>query len=68
MGFGRYPAMVCPFAENGTLTSYLDRGHARLPVAEILRLVSYVSCSSFWKRTLILFLSARQRCFWPTVL
>ncbi|KAN0073718.1 Protein kinase-like domain containing protein [Tylopilus felleus] len=39
MGFGRYPAMVCPFAENGTLTSYLDRGHARLPVAEILRLV-----------------------------
>ena len=39
MGFGRYPAMVCPWAENGTLTLYFARGHAHLPVAEILRLV-----------------------------
>ena len=39
MGFGRYPAVVCPWAENDTLTLYLTRGHAHLPVAEILRLV-----------------------------
>ncbi|KAN0073723.1 Protein kinase-like domain containing protein, partial [Tylopilus felleus] len=43
MGFGRYPAMVCPWAENDTLTLYLARDHAHLPVAEILRLLDNVA-------------------------
>ena len=24
MGFGQFPGMVCPWAENGALTSYLE--------------------------------------------
>lgn len=39
MGFSRFPAMVCPWAENGTLTSYLKDRHANLSAREILGLV-----------------------------
>ena len=45
MGFGRFPAMVCPWAENGTLTSYLKDRHAHLPEFEILGLVSILGTS-----------------------
>ncbi|KAF8556027.1 hypothetical protein OG21DRAFT_1521345 [Imleria badia] len=51
-GFGQFPAMVCPWAKNGTLTSYLKECHDGLPVVEILHL------------DLIPVRSAGQRCFW----
>ncbi|KAN0073724.1 Protein kinase-like domain containing protein [Tylopilus felleus] len=38
--------MVCPWAENGTLTLYFARGHAHLPVAEILRLLDNLNVAS----------------------
>lgn len=50
MNFGRFPAMVCPWAENGTLTSYLQDCHGRLPVLEILRLVCILG-TSFWEES-----------------
>lgn len=67
MGFGRFPAMVCPWAENGTLTSYLKERHSHLSAVEILGLVGIFG-DFVPKRTLIPILSARWRCFWPTVL
>lgn len=39
MNFGRFPAMVCPWAENGSLTSYLERLHDTLTRSERLVLV-----------------------------
>ena len=45
MGFGWFPAMVCPWAENGTLTSYLKDRHANLSVVEILGLVGILETS-----------------------
>ena len=42
MGFGRFPAMVCPWVENGALTSYLEDRYESLSVIENLRLVSLV--------------------------
>jgi hypothetical protein len=39
LGFGRFPAMVCPWVENGALTSYLEDRHHSLSVIEILGLV-----------------------------
>ncbi|KIJ07683.1 hypothetical protein PAXINDRAFT_90024, partial [Paxillus involutus ATCC 200175] len=39
MGFGRFPAMVCPWLENGTLTSYLEHRHDTLRPLERLALV-----------------------------
>ena len=38
-GFGPFPAMVCPWLENGTLTSYLERYGADLEILWILTLV-----------------------------
>ena len=38
-GFGPFPAMVCPWLENGTLTSYLERCGAGLEILRILALV-----------------------------
>ena len=38
-GFGPFPAMVCPWLENGTLTSYLERYGADLEILRILTLV-----------------------------
>ncbi|KAF8552984.1 hypothetical protein OG21DRAFT_1604384 [Imleria badia] len=43
MGFGRFPAMVCPWVENGPLTSYLEDCHDRLSVVEILGLLNNVT-------------------------
>ena len=39
LGSGRFPAMVCPWIENGSLTSYMEGYHAILPVVDILALV-----------------------------
>ncbi|KAF8839957.1 WD40 repeat-like protein, partial [Paxillus ammoniavirescens] len=39
MNFGRFPAMVCPWLENGSLTSYLERRNDTLTTAEILALL-----------------------------
>ncbi|KAF8839732.1 WD40 repeat-like protein [Paxillus ammoniavirescens] len=36
MSFGRFPAMVCPWLENGSLTSYLECRHDTLKVVERL--------------------------------
>ncbi|KAG6375772.1 kinase-like domain-containing protein [Boletus reticuloceps] len=44
MGFGRFPAMVCPWVENGTLTVYLKHCYDNLSVVEILVLYLH-SCS-----------------------
>ena len=38
-GFGPFPAMVCPWLENGTLTSYLERSDANLKIRQLLELV-----------------------------
>ncbi|KAF8550643.1 kinase-like protein [Imleria badia] len=35
-GFGPFPAMVCPWLENGTLTSYLERCGADLKIVQLL--------------------------------
>ncbi|KAF8834413.1 kinase-like protein, partial [Paxillus ammoniavirescens] len=39
MGFGRFPAMVCPWLANGSLTSYLERRRDTLNPVERLSLV-----------------------------
>ncbi|KAF8840902.1 WD40 repeat-like protein [Paxillus ammoniavirescens] len=43
MNFGRFPAMVCPWFENGSLTSYLERRNDALNPAERVSLVSVCS-------------------------
>ncbi|KIJ14351.1 hypothetical protein PAXINDRAFT_100093 [Paxillus involutus ATCC 200175] len=40
MGFGRFPAMVCPRLKNGSLTSYLERRRDTLTPVERLVLIS----------------------------
>ncbi|KIJ09596.1 hypothetical protein PAXINDRAFT_102218 [Paxillus involutus ATCC 200175] len=40
MNFGRFPAMVCPWLENGSLTSYLERRHDSLNPADRVSLIS----------------------------
>ncbi|KIJ07611.1 hypothetical protein PAXINDRAFT_102882 [Paxillus involutus ATCC 200175] len=40
MNFGRFPAMVCPWLENGSLTSYLERRHGTLNSVERVSLIS----------------------------
>ncbi|KAF8840941.1 kinase-like protein [Paxillus ammoniavirescens] len=40
VGFGGFPAMVCPWLENGTLTSYLTRQHDTLKPVQRLALIS----------------------------
>jgi serine/threonine protein kinase len=39
MGFGQFPAMVSPWLENGSLTSYLERRGDTLTTMERLALV-----------------------------
>ncbi|KAF8839143.1 kinase-like protein [Paxillus ammoniavirescens] len=43
MNFGRFPAMVCPWLENGSMTSYLARPDSSLTTTERLSLVSDVA-------------------------
>ncbi|KAF9228825.1 kinase-like protein [Gyrodon lividus] len=43
MGFGQFPAMVCPWLEHGTLTSYLERGNDSLTRREKLTLLCDVA-------------------------
>ncbi|KAF8835788.1 kinase-like protein, partial [Paxillus ammoniavirescens] len=43
MGFGHFPAMVCPWLEDGPLTSYLERRHDNLTMGERLVLLNDVS-------------------------
>ncbi|KIJ13858.1 hypothetical protein PAXINDRAFT_13406 [Paxillus involutus ATCC 200175] len=43
MGFGQFPATVCPWLENGSLTSYLGRRDDTLTKVERLTLVSDVA-------------------------
>ncbi|KIJ10303.1 hypothetical protein PAXINDRAFT_102054 [Paxillus involutus ATCC 200175] len=43
MKFGRFPAMVCPWLENGSLTSYLERPDRNLTTAARLSLLSDVA-------------------------
>ncbi|KAF8839145.1 kinase-like protein [Paxillus ammoniavirescens] len=43
MNFGRFPAMVCPWLENGSLTSYLARSDSSLTTTERLSLVNNVA-------------------------
>ncbi|KAF9228870.1 kinase-like protein [Gyrodon lividus] len=43
MGFGRLPAMVCPWREHGPLTSYLERRDDNLTVMERLTLLGDVA-------------------------
>ncbi|KAF9219836.1 kinase-like protein [Gyrodon lividus] len=42
-GFGRFPAMVCPWLENGPLTSYLERRDDSLTTVERLVLLADVA-------------------------
>ncbi|KAF8836692.1 kinase-like protein [Paxillus ammoniavirescens] len=49
-GFGRLPAMVFPWLENGSLTSYLERPDNNLTTAERLSLVSDVAAGlQYWR-------------------
>ncbi|KIJ11351.1 hypothetical protein PAXINDRAFT_101706 [Paxillus involutus ATCC 200175] len=41
--FGQFPAMVCPWLENGSLTAYLERRYDNLTAVERLTLVSDVA-------------------------
>ncbi|KAF8839140.1 kinase-like protein [Paxillus ammoniavirescens] len=43
MNFGRFPAMVCPWLENGSLTSYLERPDRNITTPARLFLVSGVA-------------------------
>jgi len=43
MGFGRFPAMVCPWLENGPLTSYLERERDSLSAGQRLALAHDVA-------------------------
>ncbi|KAF9244247.1 kinase-like domain-containing protein [Melanogaster broomeanus] len=43
MGFGRFPAMVCPWLANGPLTSFLEHRHEGLTVGERLTLLRDVA-------------------------
>ncbi|KAG6375771.1 kinase-like domain-containing protein [Boletus reticuloceps] len=43
MGFGRFPAMVCPWVENGTLTLYLENRYDSLSVIGVLGLLNNVA-------------------------
>ncbi|KAF9232254.1 kinase-like domain-containing protein, partial [Melanogaster broomeanus] len=43
MDFGRFPAMVCPWLENGQLTSYLERRGNTLTMGERLALLNDVA-------------------------
>ncbi|KAF9238962.1 kinase-like domain-containing protein [Melanogaster broomeanus] len=43
MDFGRFPAMVCPWLENGQLSSYLERRRDNLTTGEMLTLLSDVA-------------------------
>ncbi|KAF9230141.1 kinase-like protein, partial [Melanogaster broomeanus] len=43
MDFGRFPAMVCPWLENGQLSSYLERQGNTLTTGERLTLLSDVA-------------------------
>ncbi|KAF8122546.1 kinase-like domain-containing protein [Boletus edulis] len=43
IGYGRFPAMVCPWAENGALMSYLEGHYGSLSVIEIFGLLSNVA-------------------------
>ncbi|KAF9233552.1 kinase-like domain-containing protein, partial [Melanogaster broomeanus] len=42
-GFGQFPAMVCPWLENGTLMSYLERRNDELTTEQRLVLLSDVA-------------------------
>ena len=42
-GFGPSPAMVCPWLDNGTLTSYLVRRNDELGIQQVLALVCTVA-------------------------
>ncbi|KIJ09598.1 hypothetical protein PAXINDRAFT_87238, partial [Paxillus involutus ATCC 200175] len=46
MNFGRFPAMVCPWLENGSLTSYLERRHDTLNRMERASLVGILHSQS----------------------
>ncbi|KAF9245404.1 kinase-like domain-containing protein, partial [Melanogaster broomeanus] len=43
MNFGRFPAMVCPWLENGQLSSYLERRGDSLTTGERLTLLSDIA-------------------------
>lgn len=43
LGFGFYPAMVCPWAPNGALSQYLQLRHSTLPVAEKFQILDDVA-------------------------
>ncbi|KAF9219863.1 hypothetical protein BS17DRAFT_370101 [Gyrodon lividus] len=43
MGFGRFPAMVCPWLKNGPLTSYLERRDDSMTMGERLVLLCDVA-------------------------
>ncbi|KAF9238135.1 kinase-like domain-containing protein, partial [Melanogaster broomeanus] len=43
MGFGRLPAMVCPWLDNGQLSSYLERQGSSVTTGERLALLSDVA-------------------------
>ncbi|KIJ10915.1 hypothetical protein PAXINDRAFT_101856 [Paxillus involutus ATCC 200175] len=48
MGFGKFPAMVCPWLENGALTSYLERRGDTLTTMERLVLVGDVAMGLYY--------------------
>lgn len=39
-GFGRFPAMVCPWIDNGSLTTYLEECYDKLSPVELLTLLN----------------------------
>ncbi|KAF8437614.1 kinase-like domain-containing protein [Boletus edulis BED1] len=43
VGFGRFPAMVCPWVENGTLTVYLEDRYHSLSAIKVLGLLDNVA-------------------------
>ena len=42
-GFGPFPAFVCPWAHNGTLSEYLEKSEARLGLKD--RMILVCSCN-----------------------
>ena len=60
-GFGPLPAIVCPWLDNGTLTSYLERRGAELEIRRILSLVCMTT--SIMLKVIVLYIDvADSRC------
>ncbi|KAF8842624.1 WD40 repeat-like protein [Paxillus ammoniavirescens] len=60
MDFGQFPAMVCPWLEDGPLTSYLERRNDSLTTVERLVLVADVAVGLQYRKNLDVFTTAMK--------